>query len=401
MPEFHYKYSPSGSAKWINCHKALELEAQMPEEKDSVYAAEGTAAHTLAEKCLTKKMDAADLLGTKLVEKEMEFEVTEEMSEAVQIYLDKVRSLIKPGSVYGFETQFRLNFVSPDLGGTSDCFVYNPDEKTVYVIDYKYGKGVEVFPENNSQMMIYAIGALYEIYEKYIDKVNKKFESIKNIKLIIVQPRIYGREKIKEWSLTLNELRQWSFYTLRPAVKANESEDKKFCVGSHCRWCKAAALCPAKAEAAAALAKTDFHNPVLPDIASLTAEDISKVLTASAMIASWAKQVESYAHFAMEHGKKIPGYKLVRKSTNRKWKDENEAAIQLEMMVGDVAYERKLLSIAKIEKILKAHKIDPKKCLNGMWVKPEGRTAIASESDRRPEAAPAASEFLVDEDFLK
>ena len=75
----------------------------------------------------------------------------------------------------------RLDFSSyvPDGFGTGDCIIVADEVLTV--IDFKYGKNVLVSVENNSQMMLYALGAL-ELFDGLYD--------ISEIKMVIFQPKM-------------------------------------------------------------------------------------------------------------------------------------------------------------------------------------------------------------------
>ena len=50
----------------------------------------------------------------------------------------------------------------PDGFGTGDCIIIA--DRTLHVIDFKYGQGVLVEAEHNPQMMLYALGPL-RIYD--------------------------------------------------------------------------------------------------------------------------------------------------------------------------------------------------------------------------------------------
>ena len=54
-------------------------------------------------------------------------------------------------------------------------------DSVLTVIDFKYGKGVAVSADHNSQMMLYALGAL-ELFDALYD--------IAEIRMVIFQPRI-------------------------------------------------------------------------------------------------------------------------------------------------------------------------------------------------------------------
>jgi hypothetical protein len=73
------------------CPGSVRLSAGIP-GRSSRYADEGTAAHQLAERCLTNGiMAAADCIGEVERVRGTDWPVTEEMAEAVQVSLDTVR----------------------------------------------------------------------------------------------------------------------------------------------------------------------------------------------------------------------------------------------------------------------------------------------------------------------
>ncbi len=55
MPDTHARFSPSAANRRIHCPPSLLLEEQF-EEGESVYAAEGTAGHALAEHLIRKHL---------------------------------------------------------------------------------------------------------------------------------------------------------------------------------------------------------------------------------------------------------------------------------------------------------------------------------------------------------
>src|SRR3546814_3117950 len=102
----------------------------------SVFAREGTAAHALAEHCLSHGFDTGRFLdwgiavdGT-LVDRPNDTSdlvmVDEEMVEAVQVFLDTIRRDYKPGDVLVVEQRFDLSSWYPGLFGTCDAVLYRP-----------------------------------------------------------------------------------------------------------------------------------------------------------------------------------------------------------------------------------------------------------------------------------
>ena len=81
MPNIHARFSPSAANRRIHCPPSLLLEEQF-EEGESVYAAEGTAGHAMAEHLLHKYLKQRTKRPTS------EF-YTDELLEAVDEYSDR------------------------------------------------------------------------------------------------------------------------------------------------------------------------------------------------------------------------------------------------------------------------------------------------------------------------
>lgn len=390
----HSKFGASSASRWLNCPGSVKLSATVPPQKSSGYALEGTAAHRLAEICLVqdyeptegtfltkgeKKQHKDYLLSVNRVTED-DIEVTQDMADAVKVYVDYVRSLRGEMNI---ETKFDLSFIEPEMFGTNDCCVYDRLLGVLEVIDYKHGSGVAVSPEENSQLAYYGLGAA-KIYELHPNST---------IKLTIVQPRAAGAP-IKSWTTTVGYLDKFA-KTLKKGVKACKAKDAPLVEGSWCKFCPAAAVCPKLYEKTMELAKAEFADDgaiVLPVPESMNKVDIKKVLDFSDTLGSWLRAVETYAFNALERGEKIDGYKLVKKRAFRKWKetvnnDGLEVTIEdyLSTQFGDIAYHpRKLKSPAQIE----ALKID-KNLVASLCETPDNGNTLVPISDKRPEVSPS------------
>src|SRR5699024_8830876 len=138
------------------------------------------------------------------------------------------------GRAYLFIEQ-KLDFSPwvPEGFGTGDVIIIAGD--TIEVIDLKYGKGVPVSAENNSQMRLYGLGAYKNFGLLY---------EIKNVTMTIVQPRL---DSISSETLTLNELLAWGGAVKVTAQMAMKGEGE-YGAGDHCRFCRASATCRHLAE---------------------------------------------------------------------------------------------------------------------------------------------------------
>lgn len=394
----HAKLSPSGGSRWFACPGSPEAEAPYP-NKSGIHADEGTAAHTLAEHCLENSVDAAEFLGghvnikTGKVSKEPGegkniFTINEEMVDGVQTYVDLVRSLIEPGDEYEFEAKLDLTHIPGLEFGTGDFVRYRPSTRSLAVADLKYGKGVVVQAKRNKQLLIYATGTAKRYHNRGLDKVE----------MYIVQPRAPqpgdSPPGVRKAVIDAVELVEFRF-ELTEAAAATMASDAPRVAGDHCRWCRAAADCPTLREFSLKAAEVEFADgEAMPKepvaVSTLSPGQLAVVLEQASVIEDWIKRVKERAHaMATEQG--LPGFKFVRSTSHRKFKDEAAAARFitriLEIDEADAYTEPKLKSPAAIEKLLGAKR---KSEIKDLIYKPPGKIILVPESDPREPVKPDA-----------
>ena len=270
----------------------------------------------------------------------------------------------------------RLDFSPwvPEGFGTGDVVIVS--DGTCEIIDLKYGKGVPVKAEGNTQMRLYALGA-YNSYEMLydFDKVTKS----------ICQPRLNSLS----WStLALEELLGWAETELKAAAQIAFAGEGEFQAGDHCGFCRARYQCRARAEVNLQLARLDFAKPALLDD-----EELIRVLAQADQLVKWAKDVQEHALVqARDHGKHWPGYKLVEGRSNRKY--ANDMAVAQTLTAAGYSPDlifapRSLLGITAMEKAI--GKQDFNTLLSDLLIKPPGQPALVPESDKRPAISSLAS----------
>lgn len=361
----HARLSPSAAHRWLACPAAPNLEAALPEQS-SAYAEEGTAAHELAALCLTRGLDAADLPADG---EWARFDA--EAREAVQTYLDLVRT--EPGETY---VEFRVDYSPwvPGGFGTADCIKAHEGVGTL--IDFKFGQGVRVEARENPQLMLYALGADHSL--GFLHEIDLW-------RLVICQPRL---DHIDVWEIRRKDLIEWAETCVRPAAQRALGPNPHAVPGEkQCRFCRAKAICRARAEANLKAAVEDFREPC-PKPATLSKDEIAALLPRLDEVIAWAKDVQAHALALAEAGESIPGYKLVAGRSVRRWAEGAEAALVAEL--GEAAWEKKLIGISAAEKLLgKKHPI-----FAAHTVKPEGAPTLAPLSDPRPALSDAVADFL-------
>ena len=158
MPDIHAVLSPSSSARWLACTPSACLCAAK-EDKTSEYAIQGTSAHALAEYKLKKSLGQPTEDPTENLtyfDKEMD-DCTDSYQQYVIEKLTETKQMCKDPVVL-VEQKLDFSKYVPDSFGTADCVIVADD--TLTVIDLKYGVGILVDAEQNTQMMLYALGAL-------------------------------------------------------------------------------------------------------------------------------------------------------------------------------------------------------------------------------------------------
>jgi hypothetical protein len=374
----HSHLGASSASRWLACPGSIRMQSGIPDQT-SIFAAEGTSAHELAERCLRNKFqDAFDYLGEMITVGNHQFEVTEEMAEAVNLYVRTVQEEYEPGDILFIEHRFDLSSVHAAMFGTNDAGIYkkNGDLK---VLDLKYGKGYAVEAKDNVQLAFYGLGL--------IGVPSLKGARIANVELIIVQPRAPHKDgPVRRWVTDPVHLADF-MEDLRVGALATEMPDAPLVAGEHCKFCKAAGICPALRDVAITQAQDEFVDS---DPNELTNDTLSALLEKCGLIEDGIRAIRAEAVSRMKGGGKLPGWKFVASRAIRKWNDEGSQAIEklttLFDLDEDAVVERKLRSPAQVEKLLPK---SDRAALAAYYNKTSSGVSLARATDPRPEVSPA------------
>lgn len=378
MPDQHALLSPSSSHRWMHCTAAPHLEAEEP-RKDTDYTLEGTLAHAYCAKELKVMLGQTTESEDKEIEQLKDKYLTDEMFDHVTTYVtivgekfSKAKSKVKDSLLF---VEKRLDFTRwiPESFGTGDAIIIT--DGTMEVIDFKYGKGVEVSAKWNSQMMIYALGALAEYEDEYrIDKV----------RMTIIQPRL---ENLSEFEIPAHGLQWWADTVLAPkAAEAMSGKGKQEC-GEWCRFCAIRGRCAKLAGECLTIAEKFGGKSEITDD-----EMAKEVLPSLNFVKQWAASMEEYALGKALNGTHYDGFKLVEGRSVRKVTDP--------VRLGHILREKGLVEIYKpleLKGITDLEKLVGKKELAEMAgdtiTKPQGKPTLVPEYDKRPAIDPIAQDF--------
>jgi hypothetical protein len=310
----HAPYAPSGAARWTVCTASVPLAASAEAlgfpKSESEYARAGTVAMAVAEQYLRLLMERQEMLfesGGKIdlppptlaraAARAVELDAIdftewnpEEFEAPLTFFLAKAEDLVKHAKEWGTETRVHIHQV-PTFG-SCDFHALLLDD-TLYVVDYKHGAGVEVTPEDNAQLLLYAAG----LADKY------GLEDDARLVLVVCQPR----HPAGGWRQAEYNVR----YAREYATWAGERiKTFEYVVGPHCQFCPAMLICGKRYQE-------------LEDVAGaekIVGDLLARILDRSARVNEVIKQARNAAIAQLMAGKTIPGWRLTEGRGEYVWK---------------------------------------------------------------------------------
>ena len=248
----HTVASPSALHRLMRCPSSAVLNKYVP-EKSSSYAEEGTLFHSILEYILKTKV--GEQVTTKFIKGYINQNSNISLSDdAINEMIDCVQNAIEWFNLNFCnalkiipETKLPMYYSEQDYG-TADVIVLF--EHKLVIIDWKYGKGVDVSPNNNPQLISYAVSAL-----KFLSSQGIDIRKFKEVETIIYQPRIYTENKVKSYTYSMQDLVEQSKIIKRAVDKVYEIYNKARGKSSKlvlenlstseeaCRFCNAKMIC--------------------------------------------------------------------------------------------------------------------------------------------------------------
>lgn len=406
MPGLHAKLAPSASKRWLSCTasplyiQALIQAGKIKGDGETVYSREGTEAHDWAAKLLNGNIQATD--------------IPKDFRPHIQEYA-RVCAECEEGmgdaSLRLVETKVPL-FYSLDEEGTVDYSLMRMDKKgraeELFVRDLKYGAGVPVDAEENTQLAIYAHSLILDLKSWW-----GSIPGHTPVSIGIHQPRYQGDDPLKLWEITVDELAEFCADITRVAKgisRARSIDELQFSPSPEvCQFCPAKDLCQPRFDFAftelASINGLDLMKDLdLPEVETVPLETRVAIWKHRKDIVKWLDSAEESLTAMAVAGNPAPGTKLVQgRAGNRAWKDTEASEKFLVRHLKDDAYKpQEILSPAKAEAALKS--VMDKKTIEAHMQKlterPEGKEVLTVEEDSRPAVRAAVDHFsvLTDED---
>jgi hypothetical protein len=373
MPRSHklIDVGPSASGRWSVCTASPQFIVDNADKlpvDGSTFADEGSVAHHVAAQLLTKQDPGP---------------VAPDMLTHVNTYVNHVLAQTDPyriGAVLHVEQPINL-FYLPHRGGIVDAAVMLPD--AVYINDLKYGQGVSVEAEGNTQLAIYA-ESLIQSWEQIMD-----FEPNLTVQMTIVQPRDRNNpEAVRTWKLTRPELAKLAAELQAKAELVISGKGEFHPSDKACQFCPAKGFCSAFATQGLAALPAEARVIDLPHPGTLTREQRVQVLKAKKVLAKWLEAVEDQEVNDLMRGAEPAGMKLVSGKANRQWRDEEAAQKLLSQYLGmnEMRPRSPLISPAAAERALKGQTLSARfsNRMESLITRPEGKPTLVTADDPRP-----------------
>lgn len=410
----HSSFGPSSSHMWAFCPGSL-IPNLMAIDNAGYDAAYGTVAHDVTDEWRKTGKKPRHRLGTTVfVEKSSDWwgffvDIDVDMLDHCQTCVDSVS--LEPG-IHFYERRVYFSKVTPipEQGGTADCMILQPASvrrgrrlgAKLIVVDWKFGTGYQVFAKDNTQGLMYALGAFYEFDIDY---------DVLEIEIRIEQPRLAHSDS---WTITREELLEFEAWITERAHAAWKLDAPRIAGPKQCRFCKVKDDCAANAKLQIDLTAGAFVNLDAPadeaemrefragldigmvarpaDLNVLTLDQMATLYQYRAVVDNWWKQLEIKIKDAADSGKRVPGMKLVEGRSNRHFANQADAvkALVAHGVPRGKVVKTVVCSPAQAEELLREaghRRMNIPKLLDGLIARSPGKPSLVPMSDKRPELA--------------
>ena len=358
----HAKYSGSKIPRLIRCTGSEDFvtylikRRDIPEQETTSYADEGTMLHERQESVTNEVADWT-------------IDLDAEQISCIEANDQWLQELATKHDITWMQTERRVTLEAYGIvgsGGTADI-IMGSGKKSLHVLDWKFGKGVQVFVNKNEQLMTYLLGA-----------AEGKLIRFDELWIHLGQPRF---NYFESYQCSEHEL-MGLVNAIKNAIKSHDivAGDKQ------CQWCRGKTHCAeynalTNERAGLIFKVNDQMQSNHMDFAMM-----SKVLKYEPFVKKVFKAIKD--HYNEMNAKQLASVKMKRvagRSTRSYVNTDQVVEYLVENYADfdDIYTAPVLKSPAQIEKLIKGIKKDAE--FQKLIFKPVGKPTIVSIDDARPE----------------
>jgi hypothetical protein len=367
----HSPTAPSAAHRWVNCPGSVNYVKQLPEPPTSDDSIAGTASHWVAAQLLTVPSNWSDYVGE--VCPDTDTVIDEEQAECADFYASYVLQLADETNTTDAIKSEVFVWANETIGyslyGTCDTFLFDNDNNTLHVLDYKFGHRT-VDAKDNYQLIAYTV-AIIESHLRFNDpRLQVKFH--------IVQPRAFrAGGPIRTHEYTVAEL-QPHFDRLKQAWDEAQLPEARCIPGLWCRDCVGLVDCNASRRYV--YDGADYIDRA--EVVDITPEVVANELRLLSRISEAVKHkitaLEASATALLKKGVDVPGYELQKKIGRLDWSIKPEEVIAIGDLMGvDLRHP-----VAKTITPTQAKKVIDEAVINGYAHKPDRGVSLSEVSTK-------------------
>jgi hypothetical protein len=431
MAGSHSLWGLSGAKRWRTCAGSVVFYDGAPDES-SIYAAEGTCYHELAEKTFTQGGQASDAVGTIREADGFQFKITEEDADYAQEYVDRLRARANEHCIVIMEGKVDTSDVLgiPEQVGTIDACILDIANETIEIRDLKFGRGVKVYVWEDPGPGISRWQGINDQLGGYLLAAWRKYSFMchwKKFRLVIDQPRLNHLDIVE---LTREEMEAFAESLWRDAqhsygVWQAHREDAKHLIHhlapslEACRFCIAGGSCQRRAQDIMNLFPTPEQLKYMTEIPvtaknlpTMSGKELAHALDIVEKAEAWGRAVRAEALYRAQSGstETAPGWKLApgRKGDRTYDADKAQTAVAAALEVSSVDKLRDIVVTCYTEPQFKSPAQLEKACkklgdlgekiwaaVSPLITQADGKPTLVRDFDARPELAPQAASFAL------
>lgn len=338
---------------WAKCGGSLLLRKSGSIFDDSNSAQLGILTHRLAVEKNTDKLTSEQF--------QLYSDNKDTIDEYLKFYKDNLNYLFSEfkketkdkNCIFAVENSLRVEKPGFYIQGPPDAFFVSRRAQQLIVVDLKTGFA-EVSAKNNAQLTVYA-HVIAEVY---------KLQNPEMLGVIIQPP--------------LSQFDKADIYYDKQFFDRITPNTSEFTVGSHCVFCPAKQICVTFQDKL----KT-FLTPEYRDYTLARDAHWPELLSIASAAVNFFESVRSDAFKYLQSGGAIPGWGIGQKAGQRCWTQEvTDKKISKTLGIDlDTLHDKKLKSVAKVEKILKETKSKKLSLLSSLYYQPQVQTLKQIETE--------------------
>ncbi len=307
MPTIHLPIGGSSFDRTINCPAWIKKSENIPRRPAGQAAIDGSMHHEVQELCQKDAITPEDVLirGLSYTEDGARRDYCTDDLDLANIAYDATNALLDELDIDELEIEPFVQLIVGEAGGSIDLLGLSADERTVLVLDYKFGRHPVNAKENN-QLKFYGLCARED------ERTRDLFAKAKNIVYAIIQPQVKG--VVSQYSYTISDLDEFHEKALL-AIGATKKDTPTVVPGKHCKYCPAEPYCEAKRTRVMA---TNLLGARLQEDLQAAADIVEEV-------EDWVKSIHEEMYLQMNRGVPLTGWKIVEKRPSVKWIDADAA----------------------------------------------------------------------------